>query len=467
METLLLTKIQVSKTNPRKYFDEKALAELTESVKKHGVLQPVLVRPLNGDGTFELVAGERRYRAAKAAGLKEIPAVSRELDDKQTLEVQVIENLQRSDLHAMEEADGYRQLLKHGYDAAKIAERVGRSTKYVYDRIKLLNLIPELAKVFLENKITAGHAILLARLSPKDQERASGPAPSGLWEGEALLWNPNEEDDSTDPNAGCKVRSVRELQAWIDENVKFDKQVVDPMLFPETAEVVQTSAEAAEPIVQITHDHYVRPDARDPKERIISPRSWKRADGSKGAKTCEHAVTGIIVVGYGRGDAFKVCIEKKKCKVHWKEEIQASAQRAKRMATGDGNAQERYRKEEERRKAEEAKREAERQAWKKAIPAMVEAVAAAVRKAPTKASGLLAKIVLDECQDRYSKKDVEKVSSFIPLGTTADDLIRHAAWSVIFQQAYEWDAPTEFPKIAKAFGIDVSKLLGEEGKKNG
>jgi ParB/RepB/Spo0J family partition protein len=460
METLKLDKIAPSKTNPRKHFDPKALEELAMSVKTHGVLQPILVRSLNGNGSYELVSGERRYKAAKQAGLIEIPALVLKLDDKQVLEIQVIENLQRSDLHAMEEADGYRQLMRAGYDVAKIADRVGRSVKYVYDRVKLLNLIPALSKVFLEDKVTAGHAILLARLSPDDQKRSNNEG--ALWQyehGRGLF----DEEESDEPH--YKPSSVRELQAWINENVRFDKQVVDHMLFPDTAEVLQTSAQDKEKIVQITHDHYVRPDARDPKERIISPRSWKRADGSaKDAKSCDHAVTGVIVVGPGRGEAFKVCIEKKKCAIHWKAEQRESVQRAKRMATGDGNAQERYKKEEERRKAEEAKREVQRAAWKKSTPAILKALAERLTALPAKPTGVLADLILSACNERGVRRDV--VDPYVKRGKTLEDLIQYAAFVFLMPEVLnEWRAPFEFPKLAKSFGLDVQKILDQNASR--
>jgi ParB/RepB/Spo0J family partition protein len=163
-----------SKTNPRKTFDKDRLAELTASVKAHGVLQPILVRPNGKEGTYELVAGERRFRAAQAAGLASIPAMVRELTDVQVLEVQVIENLQRDDLHPLEEAEGYRQLHeKHGYSVEDLAAKVGKSKAYVYARLKLCDLAPAARKPFVEGKVSASIALLVARIpDPKLAEQA-------------------------------------------------------------------------------------------------------------------------------------------------------------------------------------------------------------------------------------------------------------------------------------------------------
>jgi ParB/RepB/Spo0J family partition protein len=167
-----------SSTNPRKTFDKAAMAELVESVKQHGVLQPVLLRymgkPGDHPGQYELVAGERRWRAAKDAGLEQIPALVRELGDAEVLEIQVIENLQRADLHPLEEAEGYEQLMKlHGYGAEDLAAKVGKSKAYVYARLKLCALVPEARKAFLADKLNPSTALLVARIPvPELQKRA-------------------------------------------------------------------------------------------------------------------------------------------------------------------------------------------------------------------------------------------------------------------------------------------------------
>jgi ParB family chromosome partitioning protein len=164
-----LDAIEESKANPRKTFEPEALEELAVSIKAKGVLQPILVRPQNGH--FELVAGARRVRAAKKAGLKDIPAVVRELSDEQALEAMVIENLQRADIHPLEEAEGYQALLKFkGCDVPGIAKKVGKSASYVYQRLKLAELSPSLKEAFTGGAITPGHAIELARLQREDQE---------------------------------------------------------------------------------------------------------------------------------------------------------------------------------------------------------------------------------------------------------------------------------------------------------
>jgi ParB family chromosome partitioning protein len=163
--------VEESKTNPRKTFDAKALEDLTASVKEKGVIVPILVRPIGG--TFEVVAGARRFRAAKKAGLNQIPAIIRSLGDDQALEAQVIENLQRQDVHPLEEAEGYQALIqKHKYDVEMLATKVGKSLSYIYQRLKLCELTATAKAAFLGGSLTAGHAILIARLQPADQADA-------------------------------------------------------------------------------------------------------------------------------------------------------------------------------------------------------------------------------------------------------------------------------------------------------
>ena len=148
-QDISLSRIQESKTNPRRTFDETKLAELAGNIRQHGVLQPILVRPLPGgeDGFFELVAGARRYRASQLAKRETIPATVRELTDTECLELQLIENLQRADVHELDEARGYAglmQLQPNTYTVETLAEKIGRSEKYVYARLRLTHLVEEI-----------------------------------------------------------------------------------------------------------------------------------------------------------------------------------------------------------------------------------------------------------------------------------------------------------------------------------
>jgi ParB/RepB/Spo0J family partition protein len=462
--------IAASKTNPRKTFDAGYISDLARSVREVGLLEPILVRPHGGDGQFELIAGECRWRAAKEAGLEEMPVRIRDLSDQEVLEVQVVENLQRRDLHPLEEADGYRQLLAtKKYDVARIAERIGMSPKYVYDRVRLLDLTPKAKQLFRDDRITAGHAILLARLKAVDQERALQPG--ALFEAEDVLWDPEKDDNRYAAHEKhLKAASVRELDGWIAEHVRFDHtKDADPMLFPDTALKLKSAEVGNIKVITITHDSFVQEEARNDKERTHGPQSWKRADGTHKSKTCEHAVLGVVAAGPGRGEAFDVCIAKEKCKTHWAQWQRDREKRATGQvpSTGPGSAGARVKKEEERRRREQEKQEKERaeyeafsKRFKKASPALAKAFAASIRKAPTNAGGVLGQFLLDKIRDfRGQKKDAAEL---VPAGKTAEDLVRYLVFVDVYGDLTdEWAGPREIPKIAKAFGVDFKRILDE------
>jgi ParB/RepB/Spo0J family partition protein len=182
LQEIALTAITLSPTNPRKFFDEEKLNELAASIKEKGLIQPIVVRPnpnfqkLNTKGVmdtcrFELIAGERRFRASKIAGLTTITAIVRFLDDKATLEIQVLENLQRADLQPIEEAEGYKRLMdEHGYTVDMLAERCHKSKSFIYGKLKLAELPDDLKEKVSTGVLDASKAELLARI-PNERER--------------------------------------------------------------------------------------------------------------------------------------------------------------------------------------------------------------------------------------------------------------------------------------------------------
>lgn len=180
-----LASIVPSQTNPRKRFDDTDLADLAASIKQLGVCQPILVRPLPTSAEYidavEIVAGERRYRASKLAGLESIPAICRQMTDAEVLEVQVVENLQRRDVHPIEEAEGYDKLMKlHGYMVDQLADKVGKSRAYIYARLKLCALVQPARDAFFEDKLTASTALLIARIPAAElQESATKEITTG------------------------------------------------------------------------------------------------------------------------------------------------------------------------------------------------------------------------------------------------------------------------------------------------
>lgn len=156
--TLPLNEIVPNKEQPRKTFDEGALQELADSITQHGVLQPLLVRPLPAGG-YQLVAGERRWRASRIAGLKEVPVVVKELSDVETMEIAIIENLQREDLNPIEEAEGLQALIDRcGFTQEEVAVSVGKSRPAIANSLRLLKLPQEVRDMTRNGEISAGHA---------------------------------------------------------------------------------------------------------------------------------------------------------------------------------------------------------------------------------------------------------------------------------------------------------------------
>jgi len=175
METIKmieLKKIEVSKFNARKHYDVKAMKDLEKSIKEKGVIEPIIVRPKEKD-KYEIVCGERRYRASENLGKKEMLAIVRELTDDQALEFQVIENLHREDVPAIDEAEGFQLMLekcKYGID--DLAAKTGKCAKHIRDRIKLLSLPPEIRKAIESGMISAGHGIVISRLKDIGEQKS-------------------------------------------------------------------------------------------------------------------------------------------------------------------------------------------------------------------------------------------------------------------------------------------------------
>jgi len=163
---LLLSEIVPNKFQPRKNFDEDNLDDLTNSIKERGIIQPIIVRKSNSeDSKFEIIAGERRWMAARKAGLHDIPVVITEADDLKSLEFAIVENVQRHDLNPLEEAQGYKRLIdEFSYDQEKVSKFIGKSRSYITNSLRLLNLPVDVLKFVEEKKISAGHAKILVGL---------------------------------------------------------------------------------------------------------------------------------------------------------------------------------------------------------------------------------------------------------------------------------------------------------------
>lgn len=326
-----------SKTNPRQTFDQTKLEELAASIKHHGLIQPIVVRPK--DNGFEVVAGARRFRASQLAEEFSIPAHIKELNDAEAVEWQLVENSQRVDVHPYEEAQGFQRLLDvPGYDVAALAEKSGKSASHIYARLSLLQLIPDVAKAFIEERITASHANLLARL-PQEHQLA---AYENCWRKD---WQDKE----------AHLLPAKHLSAWIQANLylnladaPFDRE--DTTLKPEAGACVtcprrsgyNTSLFADVPgdqcldapcfqskvAAHIDRELAARPDLvtietawRSPKEQrpgslnLNQYRELAEPDNLDAEPPCPNSKPAIVVFGKGVGHTVTVCLDDE-CPVH-------------------------------------------------------------------------------------------------------------------------------------------------------
>lgn len=201
--------------NPRRDFAEDDLANLAQSIREHGLVQPIVVRPLsNQSGWYELIAGERRWRAAQRAGLASVPIIKRDVDDRTALEIAIVENVQRSDLNPVEEAAGYQQLIdEHGYSQADLGQVIGKSRSHVANTLRLLKLPDTVKKMLIDGALSAGHARTLVNASdPVAVARRIVDQSLSVREAEALVQTPH----STGPKSratGAGARKESDTEA--------------------------------------------------------------------------------------------------------------------------------------------------------------------------------------------------------------------------------------------------------------
>jgi ParB family chromosome partitioning protein len=367
MPLALLTE---STTNPRKLFDEASLKELAESIRVHGILSPLLVRPLN-ERSFEIVAGARRYRAAQLAEIETAPVRIVNLTDAEALEAALIENLQRRDVHPLEEAQGFRALLnldEPKYSVEQIAAKTGKSPAYCASRLKLTELAPVVVEAFSKDEIGVGHALLLAKLQPAQQEQALAAC--------------YQEAYGSGSKSKRILLPVRHLQQWIEQNVMLvlkdapfdgkDAQLVpaagscldcakrtghnkllfagvvssntdacsDPACWSAKLEAHVKKTIAVKPkLVQIT-TAYGKPAEGSPvvpRNRYVEIRQEKPQNkyqrDAPEFKTCKYTTEAIISEGTDKGEIRKVCVHPD-CPVHrpQKQQRRADADAAMKAA---------------------------------------------------------------------------------------------------------------------------------------
>ncbi len=225
--SLPISQVETCSSQPRKRFDDESLQELADSISQHGIIQPLTVRKLSS-GYYQIIAGERRWRAARLAGLQEVPVIVIEADDRKAAELAMIENLQREDLNPMEEAAGFQSLIEsYHMTQEEAAQRVGKSRSAVTNALRLLGLTPSVRKLVEEGKLSAGHARALVPLSPSLQESAANAIVSGglsVRQAEALvkrLSAEKKEAQDKDPDeVDYLAEAQNELKARLCRGVK-------------------------------------------------------------------------------------------------------------------------------------------------------------------------------------------------------------------------------------------------------
>ena len=225
--SLPISQVETCSSQPRKRFDDESLQELADSISQHGIIQPLTVRKLSS-GYYQIIAGERRWRAARLAGLQEVPVIVIEADDRKAAELAMIENLQREDLNPMEEAAGFQSLIEsYHMTQEEAAQRVGKSRSAVTNALRLLGLTPSVRKLVEEGKLSAGHARALVPLSPSLQESAANAIVSGglsVRQTEALvkpLSAEKKESQAKDPDeVDYLAEAQNELKARLCRGVK-------------------------------------------------------------------------------------------------------------------------------------------------------------------------------------------------------------------------------------------------------
>jgi ParB family chromosome partitioning protein len=335
-----------SPANPRRSFDAGGLNELADSIRSQGVLSPLLVRPKGH--SYEIVAGARRYRAAQLAGLDSVPVRIVELSDAQALETSIVENLQRAEVHALDEANGFVALLHLNYTPEQISAKVGKTAGYVLSRSRLADLAPAVTEAFAKDEIGVGHALLLAKIQPGQQEEALAAC--------------YQETYTNGSKPKRILLPVRHLQQWIEQNIlldlsaapfsKEDAQLVpeagsclecpkrtghNTLLFAEMSNVDRCSDPAC--YQKKLDEHVKQTVAAKPKLVQISTAYGKPAEGSpviprnkyveirqdkpKGEnerdwpeyKTCKYTMEAIVTEGTEKGETKRIC-SNPECPVH-------------------------------------------------------------------------------------------------------------------------------------------------------
>lgn len=320
----------VPSNNPRRTpYPAERFAELVQSVRSRSILQPLNVRPFYAHGEragYQVVTGDNRRRAAMEANLEAVPCVSRDLSDLDVLEIQLIENIQRQDMHPLDEGAAFAQLIaSKQHTAESIASKVGKSIRWVYQRIEFTKLITGASKLFLEGVITTSHAELFTRHTAADQARI---LKEGLYE--PLL-------------GGERLKSVDDLDRWIAHNIRLNLDArTTAALLPEVGDAVKAAKADGAKLLQVAVGWLLNVPTG-----VLDYQSWKRATGREKCKLSEPAA---IVLGEGQGEVLDIC-RNRECAKHWPTPATAAPRKA--LSAKEEAQEERDRQKHERWKAKQ------------------------------------------------------------------------------------------------------------------
>lgn len=437
-----------SPTNPRRHAHADADAELVASVRSLGILEPLIVRPLaspaNEYPRYEIVAGHRRFAAATAAGLWEVPCVIRELTDAQALEIAVTENNQRQDVHPLDEAEAFERLIRTtGTTEEQLATRLGRPRRYVTDRLRLLKLTTSAITAFDADVITLGHALLIAKLKPEDQDQALEACFDQYL---------NYEDE--DGEAARVLKPVHELQTHINRTIRLD--LASPVFqeeFPELAKEVADASVSGATVLAITEAYN---DSRKPAPpgEPIDAYWWDECQASTPG-----AQRGVIVQGRRRGKLLWVTI---------RQPAQKTAEHDPKVkkTAAEREADREEREADDKRRSEEKAAEARRdEVHARVLQSVVEHVNEAHFNNPVIlgliADGLAGAGSFDAQMLQHASKALKVDNNvFGMFSPTRRKLTAAKLRAVIAVQllGLEWDADGDLTDVCKMFGINLKAI---------
>lgn len=446
---LLIDQLRERLDNPRTVWGD--LEGLAASIEARGVIEPLVVRPMPESAgvpplTYEILAGARRFRGAKLAGLTSVPVVVRICDDQTALEVTILENLQREDVSPLDEARAYEALQQAdwGYTPEVIAAKVGKSTSYIYRRLKLLQLIPAARAKLDAGEIFVAHAERLARLTATQQRDALDTCTLDLFRG--------DEFGASEP------APISKLDAWIDTHVRIDPASPDVQhYFPEVADEVATAEATHSALLQLSESHHAGADLGAPLPKGVLGRGrWTPIRGTKDA--CPHVQRGVVVHG-GPMRILEVCAQKG-CPKHRPAAPAVPAHGAQTATATAATA---------RHEAEQRRARLQRLDGTVTLHALRQATTQAVRGLTALPADLLVALVgelaahhddivgfcavagLPEPEGPYDSPDLAGLET-----KKISDLIRFVAWLVLNTVAHA--NPKTAPALLKRYKVDLGKV---------